>query len=259
MKMKTLVAAVLAAVAVSARAEGKKAPAVQVKPAAQAQQELTPEERAARRLKAQRKSGGKFVVEPRGTFLIVNCQDVVPEDSIVTQRTTLASLMRIKVESRRGSWKLGDALPADATQALYLVNDATLPPSLLAPEARWGVINCARLGDRKRFDKMFIRTAVRLLHGSASQQPTSVMQPVDSVEGLDRIVNAVYPVDLTMAIYRNLAAQGFVQSRLMSYRAACMQGLATAPTNEIQKAVWDEVHAIPKKPLKIEFDAKKGL
>jgi len=36
------------------------------------------------------------------------------------------------------------------------------------------------------------------------------------------------------------------------------EGWAPAPTNEYQKIVWDKVHAIPQKPMKIEFDPKKG-
>ena len=44
----------------------------------------------------------------------------------------------------------------------------------------------------------------------------------------------------------------------MTYKEACEEGWAPAPTNEIQKAIWDKVRATPKNPMKIEFDPKKG-
>ena len=39
--------------------------------------------------------------------------------------------------------------------------------------------------------------------------------------------------------------------------SACREGWASAPTNDVQKAIWDKVRAIPDKPLTIEYDPKK--
>jgi hypothetical protein len=36
---------------------------------------------------------------------------------------------------------------------------------------------------------------------------------------------------------------GLGKVKTATYRAACMQGWASAPTNDIQRAVWDEVRA----------------
>jgi len=41
-------------------------------------------------------------------------------------------------------------------------------------------------------------------------------------------------------------------------REACQEGWAPAPTNDIQKAIWNEVRQLPAKPIKIEFDPAKG-
>ena len=51
---------------------------------------------------------------------------------------------------------------------------------------------------------------------------------------------------------------GVSKERRVPYRVACQQGWAPAPTNDYQKAVWEEVHAVPSDPMKIEFDPKKG-
>ena len=45
---------------------------------------------------------------------------------------------------------------------------------------------------------------------------------------------------------------------MSTYKKACQEGWVSAPTNDIQKAIWDKVHAAPKNPMKIEFDSKKG-
>ena len=50
---------------------------------------------------------------------------------------------------------------------------------------------------------------------------------------------------------------GVKKERRIPYRVAVQEGWAAPPTNDYQKAVWNEVHAIPDKPLTIEFDPKK--
>jgi hypothetical protein len=40
--------------------------------------------------------------------------------------------------------------------------------------------------------------------------------------------------------------------------AVCQEGWAPPPTNEYQRAIWNDVHKIPEKPMKIDFDPAKG-
>ena len=51
-----------------------------------------------------------------------------------------------------------------------------------------------------------------------------------------------------------MAARGVTPHYRCPYFKACEEGWAPAPTNEYQRAVWEKVHAIPDKPMKIEFD-----
>ena len=53
-------------------------------------------------------------------------------------------------------------------------------------------------------------------------------------------------------------ALGAYVKRRTSYQKACEEGWAPLPTNDVQKAIWDKVHAVPKNPMKIEFDPKQG-
>ncbi len=50
---------------------------------------------------------------------------------------------------------------------------------------------------------------------------------------------------------------GIEPLKVASYMRACQEGWAPAPTNDIQKAIWNEVYKIPDKPITINFDPKK--
>ena len=47
------------------------------------------------------------------------------------------------------------------------------------------------------------------------------------------------------------------ETKASTYRKACQEGWALAPTNDVQKAIWKEVHSIPDKPMTIEYKPKK--
>ncbi len=83
------------------------------------------------------------------------------------------------------------------------------------------------------------------------------MQPITSVKDLDSLVGSTLTVDVTMAMRANLEKLGLTQTKYTTYRKACMEGWAPQPTNEYQKAIWEQIHAIPDKPITIEFDPKK--
>ena len=52
----------------------------------------------------------------------------------------------------------------------------------------------------------------------------------------------------------NVRKLGVAVRRRVSYHKACEERWAPAPTNDIQRAIWDKVHAIPDKPITIKFD-----
>ena len=62
------------------------------------------------------------------------------------------------------------------------------------------------------------------------------------------------PADTKRSIQTALHERGLEPQIFKTYLRACNEGTAPAPTNEYQKAIWEKVHAIPDKPLKITFD-----
>ena len=51
---------------------------------------------------------------------------------------------------------------------------------------------------------------------------------------------------------------GCAEAKFTTYKQACREGWAPPPTNDVQKAIWDQVRQMPAKPIKIEFDPAKG-
>ena len=93
------------------------------------------------------------------------------------------------------------------------------------------------------------------------QYDGSVMMGVLKPEDLDQIdIKMTVPAELAAGMTKNLRLRGVTEFKTTSYLVACREGWAPAPTNDIQKAIWEKVHAPPQKPMKIKFDpaAQKG-
>ena len=83
------------------------------------------------------------------------------------------------------------------------------------------------------------------------------MQPISSIAELKKIKTDNIMRDMIDAIRLNLNAKGLTTFSITSYKKACEEGWAPAPTNDIQKAIWDKIHAMPTAPIKIKPETKK--
>lgn len=203
------------------------------------------------------KTGGMMTKRGEGKAVVVNCQQKFPATMLTGAINPFKELLKVEMEVREGSWKFGDAVPSDANVAVYVIDDAKLPLSLVAAETRWGVVNVALISNESSLKKELTRVAIMTLGGGVSQYKVSPMQPVSSPRDLDSIIGCALTVDVTMAMRANLEKLGVTQTKYTTYRKACMEGWAPAPTNDYQKAIWNQVHQIPDKPITIEFDPKK--
>lgn len=219
--------------------------------AAPARKPLTEAEKAALREKRLQKTGGIVMKEGKGKVLFVNAQSKFPETDIAKRVTGLRGQLKVNMELRRGDWKFNAPIPSDASIVLYIVDDKTLPMSLVAMEAKWGVVNVAPLTTQRQFDRELLRAAIATFSGFTSQYKVSPMQTIQRPEDLDALVGDALTVDAALSMRRNFENIGITQSRMTSYRKACQEGWANAPTNTYQKAVWDEVRALPTAPLKL--------
>lgn len=139
------------------------------------------------------------------------------------------------------------------------------PALSVFPEERIGLVNADKLkgGDdpsapETRVSKEIWR-ALGFVGGIGfSHMENDMMQPYYTLEEIDgNMHNYIQPMNMAKwgALWKRF---GVKKEMKVPYRVACQQGWAPAPTNEYQKAVWDEVRAAPKNPMKIKFDPKKG-
>ena len=217
------------------------------------------------------KFGGFVVSEGKGSLVVVNAQKDFDINRITNSISLAGHGLRIPVAVKNGTFAVADARreldACGGTIGVFVIDDPTMPMSLTSTEARWGAVNIAPLksgadGEKLalRIAKEFTRVLMLTLCGGTSSQEASVMSPILKPEDLDKYAGAWIPLDIRDIVFGNVACYGIVRTTRMTYRKACEEGWAPPPTNDIQKAIWEKVHSIPDKPLKIKFDpaAQKG-
>ena len=206
-------------------------------------------------------------------FRIANCQDKIPLDKIspVVQQMRWTALLPIEVVNRptaEAPMAMAEKLVAEDNvgAGVVVVDKEDIPITLVAPERRWTIFNIAPLTAdnpsleklQERFNKMLWCAVARTLGAGYSSYKPCVLVPFKDLASLDRNpATRPCPEPFNKMIDTG-AEYGIKTISIASYRDACRKGWAPTPTNDVQKAIWDEVHAIPATPMKIEFDPKKG-
>ena len=205
----------------------------------------------------------------RGKVVFVDTQSRVGFTNVVLAANTLreATECNIVASQAAAGRPEGFLRSMDAAVVVVVVDDETTPAMLLAPEDHWGVVNVAKLvGDlptekaKTRFigprtTKEVIRAFSLLCGGGSSQFPGNMMNAT-SLRKLDSTVDTI-PVDMVNYYQEYLKTLGVTVRAVTDYKTACREGWAPAPTNDVQKAIWDKVHAMPSAPIKIKPEAKK--
>ena len=220
-----------------------------------------------------RQSAGYVVKEgsQKGTFTFINTQKEVANQDIEAAAEIIRDDLRIKVATKEAISSDAASLVRDSegTLGVVIVADDTTPQLLVAPEDGWAVVNVRKLSAglqtqsaREKFlpnrvKYALIRAFAAVSGGMGSMYPGNLMSATNLNE-LDMASTATLPVDTKTAVERFLKSRGYSPSIRVPYRKACQEGWAPAPTNDVQRAIWDKVHSIPATPMKIEFDPKKG-
>ena len=146
--------------------------------------------------------------------------------------------------------------------AAVVVADGGCPAALVAaPDEGWAVLDASALlagadaaRARGRMSKGLWRAVAHALGvgGAASCVTGAARAP----GGVDALPASPAPDTLNRMVDA-AAARGAGLLSFASYRTACEEGWAPAPTNDVQREIWEKVHAVPDKPITIEFDPKK--
>ena len=139
-------------------------------------------------------------------------------------------------------------------------------PLVVMPDNATATVNIAALSADKpsagvlenRVCKELWRGLIYTLGGGNTYVQQCVMKQISSLAELDALPSRTACPDAFMRVTESAMALGIQPAHRATYRQACKEGWAPAPTNDVQKAIWDEIHAVPATPMKIEFDPKKG-
>ena len=226
---------------------------------------LTREQRIARakerRAAAERRLGGYIQAPATGLVVrVINRQKSVSPEVVRHCVDEIKKVIGYSLE-------LHVEEPSDGRTAakIELVEEAGAPTLLIAPEDKWGRLNVARLVSdgpdagtlRRRFTKELWRCYGMTLGAFNSGYSPCVMRTVFSLADLDRdssLMPCPLVYDKIQGVNNTLKVDA---ARRVSYKKACQEGWAPAPTNDVQKAIWDQVHQLPTEPIKIKPETKK--
>ena len=215
---------------------------------------------------------GGYVEKPgsgKGKVVIVNAQKKVPPAwmnyVIDAFNYVYHGRQKFNMEVREGKFALPKPeLQGEAT--LFVIDDPQMPTLLSAPENRWAMVNVTRLSEGEgtkpqffeaRAKKQMTRGLAILAGAQDSAYPKCLLRCMTEPSELDVNPDCKLPVDVQKRFDKYLSGYGITPTLIKAYRKACEEGWASEPTNELQKTVWDDVHAIPTKPIKIEYNEKR--
>ena len=244
-------------------------------------QKLTDEQRAERRAMMAAKraeriaTAGGMVTKPLqgNAARIVSAQKRIPLDlidSVVTQfNTGLSMQIEVSAMERDGDiWetiKKVQLLP-NTGLVTVIVDDPKLPRILSALEDGWSVLNVNGLDDDMPPKEVYenrIRKEINRAFAQAAGAGLSLNKPcvMESAYTLHELDNIQFPVISPEAMSKiqeagNKKKIGRIVRK--TYLKACQEGWAPAPTNDVQRTIWEQTHQLPSKPITIEFDPAKG-
>lgn len=210
-----------------------------------------------RRRRPSRPSGGlleRKSVIPSKQIGVLGTQKLVAAEVVAEQAQKARILTNLP-------FKMGDE---KAPVRIELIESDAAGTLALYPEEFRATINVKALAAdgaaadvvAERVQKELARAGLFLLGSGYSPTPC-LARPVANLKELDEL-KLVTPSPDSLTHLKASAKVGVDQIRFATYRDACREGWAPAPTNDVQKVIWEEYHAKPTKPMKIEFDPKKG-
>lgn len=214
--------------------------------------------RAALGAKLYAKTGGVIQAPATGPQIIfLNAQEIITDQQLNQAATTISKITRLPISVATGkitqpmldAYKL--LAPTNVAALLMVVNIPGQPSLLVAPENRWAMVNAAPLADaetsadlhRERLLKEVWRGFGYLMGAANSTMNPCLLKGVIVPNDLDDLKAVSLSIEPLQKIVSYSRVIGMTPSRLTTYRNAVIEGWAPAPTNDIQRAIWQEVKA----------------
>ena len=188
-----------------------------------------------------------------GTFLFVNNQSRVPAGEIEKVKPIIAGEIWIDVRFTKSN--------TTAEITTEIVDLADGPSLSIFPDNKRAVVNVSALAkDNPTAGVLAARTRKEMLRAfsfltgiTGGGTPGGIMDVMSDMKRLDEAREEI-PGELVIRFKNYLKRSGVKPYEQVTYRQACEEGWAMPPTNEWEKRVWNDVHSIPDKPMKITFD-----
>ena len=187
--------------------------------------------------------------------LFINEQNNLPDSDFRAQVQGITSKLRIRNIIQTGSTLSAPSFlatnylsNADIAAVISVCEIADTPALTIYPELRAAVINVSPLSaDKKellaeRVRKELWRAFGFVFGGGYTiAYPKAALRPIGSdVKELDRLECVSLSIDSLQSINKVMERWGMTPVKKTSYKRACEEGWAPAPTNEIQKAIWEQ-------------------
>lgn len=194
--------------------------------------------------------GGIVAMAPTGRVIrVANAQKRVPEDVLKATAEVMQGALGLPIVVSAGG---SDARPGDNTAAVVVLADrGDAPRVLVAPEEGWAAVNTEALAAdgatgtnyELRVTKEMWRALAIMLGASDSMFQPCLLAPVHSLADLDGLGCNVPSPEPFGKMVRNARALGCQPAHRATYKRACQEGWAPAPTNDVQRAIWEQVKA----------------
>lgn len=213
-------------------------------------QKLTTLERKARLDAMVEQKAGGFVVRPnsgKGSVTYVNCQKKAAKEWIEESMAYFSEVTKFKIDYSEGQFNLKNPV-LKGNVSLYIIDDESLPPILVAPESKWALVNIAPIAKEQRpafFEartkKELSRAFAYLCGATSSRFERSLTRGIASQAELDKNPDYELPMDIVQRFWDYMKPLGVEPVQRATYLKACQDGWAPAPTNEVQKAIWNRL------------------
>ncbi len=195
---------------------------------------------------------------PKTFVAFANAQKTVPESEMTEVVNELSRILHANIElvkaenvTLKTAASTLKSIP-DAAAAVFLVENPDCPNTILiAPESRYAFVNISALAAdgaapayvNARTRKEMVRAFLSLCGGTDSNYSNSLMGKIDKVSDLDKFTNYQPPMDVVGRSRKFLPEIGVDTRGMVVYGQAVKEGWAPAPTNDVQKAIWDRIHS----------------
>ena len=237
-----------------------------------AQKKSSPEEIAERKARFMQRTGG-FVRKPdsgSGKVAIVNAQKRFTEADLKPVAVAIDKLLRLdcaignmdKVELAEAVKAVKDTGAAAGVVVAEL--DASLPALILFPDQMCAVVNVGALPAKANavlLRKEMVRGLTAVSGALESQVTPSLMSAFPDIRNLDAFPAEWIPADVMVRMKKSLMNMGVTPYVVKTYKQACREGWANAPTNDLQAAVMATVKSEkergPANAIEIPMPSKK--